>query len=175
MAQLRPVLLGLHPHKGRRAANETLNRIQFCIRFRVSVPAPSALVWVQPKKDKWAGATPCSDYARKLFTSTELTVAHTTGFISAPWLIRTRYAHFSRGVLESPPPLLCSLLHPCAPRSTLALHETGGGATVVVYAAACSCCPVAQGIEEGGGRRPFMHARPLPVRLAWRRRHVFLL
>ena len=37
LAQLRPVLLGLH--KGRRAANKTLTWIQFCIQFGVLLAA----------------------------------------------------------------------------------------------------------------------------------------
>ena len=39
---------------------------QFCIRFTVSVPAPSALVAVQPKKGKWAGAIAWKPYASSL-------------------------------------------------------------------------------------------------------------
>ena len=38
------------------AGAENANRIQFCILFTVSVTAPSALVAVQPKKEKWAGS-----------------------------------------------------------------------------------------------------------------------
>ena len=44
------------------AGAETANQIQFCIRFTVSAPAPSALVAVQPKKGIWAGAIAWKPY-----------------------------------------------------------------------------------------------------------------
>ena len=56
-------LLGLLPHKGRRAANETLNRIQFFIRFIVSVPALLPLCACSPRRTGRSWAIPCPVFA----------------------------------------------------------------------------------------------------------------
>merc|ERR1711884_502914 len=52
---------------------ETVNRIQNCIRFAVSSPAPSALVWGQPKKDRpKLGHTLSSVWLRVSFSDSEV-------------------------------------------------------------------------------------------------------
>ena len=58
IAQLRPVLLGLDWHKGRRAANETPNQIQICIQFSVWLLALLPLCWRSPRRTSLSWAMP---------------------------------------------------------------------------------------------------------------------